>query len=95
MDFIEFVDGFKQRSALAIRMELRDSNAVWQPRFYDHAVRSSEGLLPTLRYIFANPIRAGLVANADEYPYSGSFEWPDILTAGLESPGLHSTVVPE
>jgi len=95
VDFLEFVHHFKQLSAFRLRIELGDDCLVWQPRFYDHALRSAEGILPTARYIFANPIRAGLVHNADEYPYSGSFEWPDILTTGLESPGLHSIVVPE
>jgi len=95
IDLLKFVDYFKQRSGLALRTELRDRRRVWQPRFYDHALRSSEGILPTLRYIFANPIRAGFVENPDEYPFSGSLEWPDILTAGLESPGLHSSVVPK
>jgi putative transposase len=95
VDFLEFVHDFKQRSSLSLRTELRDERLVWQPRFYDHALRSSEGILPTLRYIFANPIRAGLAQNADEYPYSGSFEWPDVLTAGLESPGLRSTLITE
>jgi REP element-mobilizing transposase RayT len=95
VDFLQFVNSFKQRSGLGIRMELEDGRPVWQPRFYDHALRSSEGILTTMRYIFANPIRAGLVANVDEYPHSGSFEWPDILTSGLESPGLHSTVFAE
>ena len=95
MNFLEFVNDFKQRSAFALHIELRDDRPVWQPRFYDHALRSSEGILPTARYIFANPIRAGLVENAHEYPYSGSLEWPEILTSGLESPGLHSSVVPE
>jgi len=94
-DFLEFVDHFKQLSGHRLRTEIGDGRSVWQPRFYDHALRSSEGVLPTLRYIFANPIRAGIVENANDYPYSGSFEWPDILSAGLESPGLHTLVLPE
>jgi len=95
VDFLEFADHFKQLSAFRLRIELGDSHATWQPRYYDHALRSSEGILPTLRYIFANPVRAGLVENASEYPHSGSFEWPDILTSGLESPELHTLVLPE
>jgi len=95
VDFLGFVDHFKQLSAFRLRIELADNRLVWQPRFYDHALRSSEGILPTLHYILGNPVRAGLVQNADEYPFSGSLEWPEILTAGLESPGLHTAVVPE
>jgi putative transposase len=95
LDFLEFVNHFKQRSAYRVGIEIGNDRLVWQPRFYDHALRSSEGVLPTLRYIFASPIRAGLVESAHEYPYSGSLEWPDILTSGLETPGLHSSLITE
>lgn len=95
MDFLGFVNYFKQISGLGIRETTRDRRPVWQPRFYDHALRSTEGILPAVRYIVANPVRAGLVTNVKDYPYSGSFEWPDMISSGLESPGLHSSVVPE
>ena len=93
IDFLKFVHLFKQLSGLGIRQALADDRQVWQPRFYDHALRSSEGILPALRYIFENPIRAHLTNAAAEYPYSGSFEWPEMPSAGLEGPGLHTTVV--
>jgi putative transposase len=95
VDFLKFVDQFKQLSGHGIRIETGDTRPVWQPRFYDHALRSAEGILPTMRYIFANPIRAGLAQNVNEYSFSGSLEWPEIVTAGLESPGLHALVLPE
>ncbi len=39
---------------------------LWQPRFYDHIVRKSEGIAEVARYIFENPDRKGL---ADDYPF--------------------------
>ncbi|HZU13246.1 MAG TPA: transposase [Chloroflexota bacterium] len=44
---------------------------LWQPRFYDHIVRRSEDAGEIARYIRDNPVRAGLVTDADAYPYSG------------------------
>jgi Transposase and inactivated derivatives len=52
----------KGRSARAI------GHAVWQPNYFDHAVRSDEDLRTMARYIVANPLRAGLVERIGDYP---------------------------
>ena len=42
------------------------------------------------RYIFDNPVRAGIVAKAEDYPYSGSLVWSSVLCpSGSEDPDLH------
>ena len=43
--------------------------ARWASAFHDHALRTEEELLPTARYIVANPIRAGIVKRAGDYPF--------------------------
>jgi putative transposase len=43
---------------------------VWQGRFKSPVIQDDEHLLTVLRYIEANPLRAGLVKQADEYPWS-------------------------
>lgn len=45
------------------------NQAVWQPSFYDHALRKEESLIQVARYIVANPLRAGLVSSVGQYPY--------------------------
>ena len=42
------------------------SGRVWQPRFYDHIVRKSEGIAEVARYIFENSDRKGL---PEYYPF--------------------------
>jgi putative transposase len=44
---------------------------LWQARFYDHIVRRSEDASRIIEYILENPVRKGLVAEYDEYPYAG------------------------
>jgi len=44
---------------------------LWQPRYYDHIVRSQESLLEIAEYILSNPIRRGLVERAEDWPWSG------------------------
>jgi putative transposase len=47
---------------------------LWQPEFFDHLLRSDESRSETWSYIRANPVHAGLVTQADDWPYSG---WVD------------------
>jgi REP element-mobilizing transposase RayT len=46
-------------------------DTVWQRGFFDHLLRSSESYSEKWSYVRENPVRAGLVSNADEWPYSG------------------------
>lgn len=43
--------------------------ALWQPGFYDRALRKDEDLQDAARYIVANPLRAGLVTHIGDYPW--------------------------
>ena len=42
---------------------------VWQPGFYDHALRKDEGMQSVARYIITNPLRARLVNRIGDYPH--------------------------
>jgi putative transposase len=40
-----------------------------QPNFFDHRLRGDESHNEKWKYIKMNPVRAGLVQNAEEWPY--------------------------
>jgi putative transposase len=44
---------------------------VWQRGFFDHVLRSSESYSEKWNYVRDNPVRAGLVKKADDWPYAG------------------------
>ena len=44
----------------------------WQKGFFDHVVRSGRSHAEQWRYVTENPVRAGLVGHAEDWPYSGS-----------------------
>jgi REP-associated tyrosine transposase len=46
------------------------SGHVWQGRFKSPVVQDDEHLLVVLRYIEANPLRASMVADPGDYPWS-------------------------
>ncbi len=45
------------------------TGSLWQPRYYESAVRTQEQLFRWLEYIDRNPIEAGLAATEQDYPY--------------------------
>lgn len=55
----------------AISAKLPDSKNLWQPGFFDHVVRHSESYSEKWAYVVANPVRAGLVDAAAQWPYQG------------------------
>jgi putative transposase len=71
-DLVAFMRLFKQLSGYAYRRLTGDSEVLWQTSYYDHVLRREEDLCVTARYVWDNPVRAGLVENARDYPYSGS-----------------------
>ena len=69
-DILQFVHRAKQRSGFEFAKEYR--TRLWQPSFNDRVLRDDEASLSVARYIIENPVRAGLVHSAHEYPFLGS-----------------------
>ena len=67
----KIMNGFKGRTSRRVRQR-KPGLDVWQPGYWDHVVRKEEGLYSTLRYIFLNPVRAGLIKQWWDYEWLGS-----------------------
>jgi REP element-mobilizing transposase RayT len=80
-NLIGFVKRFKQTTGWWFRNRylagsLKASPAsLWHKSYYDHVLRSEEGLPQVAKYIVGNPVRAGLVESPEDYPFSGSLVW--------------------
>jgi len=59
----------KSASAHRVNKLLGRSGKVWQEEYLDHVIRNSDSLLEKIEYVVENPVRAGLVQNAAEYPW--------------------------
>ena len=66
----QFIKRAKQFSGYYFKQ--RFGTPLWQRYGYEHVLRGDEDTLPVARYILENPLRAGLVASVDEYPFVGS-----------------------
>ena len=65
----EIMKKFKGFTALQINGLLGRSGHLWQPGYFDHAIRRDEVLNDIRLYCLHNPVRAGLVKDFHEYPY--------------------------
>jgi len=44
---------------------------VWQREFFDHVLRSEESYAEKWEYVRQNPVRAGLAAHVEDWPFQG------------------------
>ncbi len=63
------MDSFKGFTGRRINEAAKRDGPVWQEQYYDHCIRRDEDLNEIIRYCHENPVRAGLVEEADEYPF--------------------------
>jgi putative transposase len=69
-DTLNLINRYKQRTGYWLAQN--QVNASWQKDFFDHVLRKDEGLVNVARYILENPVRRGLVANWQDYPFKGA-----------------------
>src|SRR5687768_15768070 len=65
---------FKGRVASSANPLMGRTGQLWQHGFHDHALRREDDLQNIARYIVLNPVRAGLVRRAADYPF-WSADW--------------------
>ncbi len=57
-------------SVAKLAHEPRADEPFWQKRYYDHNIRSYAKFVEKLRYIHRNPVKRGLVARPEDWPWS-------------------------
>ena len=64
------MEAIKVGSTLRINTSRKESGLLWQSRFFDRAVRTVKEYYEKVEYIHLNPVRAGLVERAEDWPWS-------------------------
>ena len=82
----EAIRRIKGRSAREANLVLcRTVEPFWQSESYDRWARSAEEMTRISRYIENNPLTAGLVARAEDYPWSSAWSgWGSL--SGAKAP---------
>jgi REP element-mobilizing transposase RayT len=65
----EIMHGIKSTAAHAVNRQLGRSGSVWQSESFDRLLHRDESIAQKAEYICENPVRAGLVGAADEWPW--------------------------
>jgi putative transposase len=60
----------KERFSRAVRRLEPALGKVWQPRFWEHAIRDERDFEMHADYVHRNPVKHGFVQDAIEWPYS-------------------------
>jgi len=71
----EWVKGLKRAISAAFPQE--PGRSLWQPGFFDHVLRNDESYAQKWNYVRDNPVRAGLVARNEDWPYQGEIVYID------------------
>jgi REP element-mobilizing transposase RayT len=69
-----FVGGVKGWAARPILAHLGRAAPLWQHEFFDRLLRSTESYERAAAYVRDNPVRAGLVPDAAQWPFGGEVE---------------------
>ena len=59
------------KSLASRRWAIAKERPLWQKNFWDRQLRDSENYQQKWEYVRANPVRARLVANAEDWPFAG------------------------
>ena len=69
------LEAIKVGSTLRINAGRRERGLLWQRRFFDRALRTVKEYGETVAYIHYNPVKAGLVRRAEDWPWSNAREF--------------------
>ena len=65
-----FSKGIDPGEALSVSRRVRGERGVWQRRFWEHRIADERDYAAHVDYVHFNPVKHGLVASADAWPYS-------------------------
>jgi putative transposase len=72
IELAKVIAHLKGSSARKLNLINNTHGSIWQPAYYDHALRNEEDRLVISRYIIANPVRKNIVSSVKDYPYWNS-----------------------
>ncbi len=66
------MESFKKFTSRKLRPAQYPGDALWRERFDDVLVPGADAVATKLRYLHENPLRRGLVAACEDYPWSSA-----------------------
>jgi putative transposase len=72
------------KTSSTINRRGKASGEIWQSRFFDRALRTVKEYNDKIAYIHLNPVKAGLVQRAGDWPWSSVNEYSGVSAAEQE-----------
>ena len=69
LDLSRIMKGIKGASARKINLSRETRGTVWQDESWDRIIRDEDELIGVLEYLVQNPVKAGLCAEPEAYPW--------------------------
>jgi hypothetical protein len=69
------MEAIKDGATKRINRFRREAGVLWQPRFFDRALRTVREYHEKVQYIHLNPVKAGLVNRAEDWPWSSVHDY--------------------
>ena len=71
------MESIKVGSTLRINARRNESGLLWQPRFFDRALRTVNEYNEKVQYIHLNPVKAGLARRPEDWPWSSIHDYTE------------------
>lgn len=69
-----FMRDWKRWTSGQVSHSLAVEGTIWQREFFDHVLRTQKSYEEKWHYVRENPVRAGLVTCANDWPHAGECE---------------------
>ena len=70
-----FMGSWKEWTAKSLHRAGLAAPPVWQAEFFDHVLRTKESYAEKREYMRQNPVRAGLSATPESWPFAGRIDF--------------------
>ncbi len=81
----QIMEAIKVGSTRRLNTRRKGGGEIWQPRFFDHALRTVEKYHQCVDYMHLNPVRRGLVEKPEDWKWSSIHEYVISETRAEES----------
>jgi putative transposase len=71
----QVMEAIKDGVTKRVNRSRREVGRLWQPRFFDRALRTVREYHEKVQYIHLNPVKAGRVGRAEDWPWSSVHDY--------------------
>jgi putative transposase len=84
----EVMEAIKVGSTKRLNRAREESGLLWQGRFFDRALRTVKEYREKVAYIHLNPVKAGLVSRAEDWPWSSVHDYTGSVRCPTTTPSI-------